>query len=675
MTDIIRQETLIPWPERAEFIPVVDKDEAFMGILSKDGLRLVRQMGIQASEALESVLDRQIPCIFVDRELTSLPPDFYRGVVLDREQHIIGIVNSKDYAPQVSHYWQEKLKKFFAVINSAKNGILAIDNQGKILIANPVVEQMVGKSRAELLGADVRKVIPGTRLLEIVESGKALLGQRFVFPTYSVITNYAPIMVDNHVMGAVSIFQDISIVEDISMELDYVKGLMQELEAIINSSYDGMFITDGQGVVLRINQAYEDITGIKLNEIIGKNMKGLVEVGYYDQSVSLLVMEQQKSLTINQTVKGDRKILVTGNPIFDKQGNLFRVVTNVRDITKLVNLQEQLVKTQEQTLKYKTELSHLRSMQMQGHEIIFRSRAMAQVVELAIKVADVNSTILITGESGTGKELIAKLIHKKGIGVAKPLIKINCAAIPEQLLESELFGYEGGAFTGAKKEGKPGLFELAHNGTLFLDEIGDIPLVLQAKLLRAIQEKEIVRVGGTKPITFNVRIIAATHRDLVQMVKENKFRQDLYYRLVVVPITIPPLRERKDDILVLVMHFLDKINQRFGFQKKISSSLLDKLLDYSWPGNVRELENLIERMIVTSIKDEITPEQLPDYINKEHFMPRKGSKLKEAVEQVEIQLMTEAFKEYSSWAKVADVLGVDRSTIFRKANKYGIDGS
>ena len=672
MTDVIQQEVLIQWPERAEFIPVVDKDESFIGILSKDVLHFVRQIGIQDAAVLESVLDRQIPCIFVDTDIKSLSPDFYRGVVMDREQNIIGIVNAKDYVQHVSHYWQELNEKIFAVINSAKNGILAVDRQGKIMIANSVVEQMVGKTREDLLGADVIKIIPDTRLMEIVRSGKALLGQRFVFPTCSVITNYAPIMIDNHVMGAVSIFQDISIVEDSSKELDYVKGLMQELEAIINSSYDGMFITDGQGVVLRINQAYEDITGIKFSEIIGKNMKSLVEERYYDQSVTLLVMQQRKSITINQTVKGDRKILVTGNPIFDKQGELFRVVTNVRDITKLVNLQDQLLKTQEQTLKYEIELSHLRSMQMQDHEIIFRSRAMAQVVELAIRMADVNSTVLITGESGTGKEMIAKLIHKKGIGLAKPLVKINCAAIPEQLLESELFGYEGGAFTGARKEGKPGLFELAHNGTLFLDEIGDIPLVLQAKLLRAIQEREIVRVGGTKPITFNVRIIAATHRDLIQMVKDNLFRQDLYYRLMVVPVSMPPLRERKDDILVLVMHFLDKINQRFGFKKRLSSPLLDRLMDYSWPGNVRELENVMERMIVTAIGDELTVDLLPEIMGQKQFLPRPRTKLKTAVEETEAYLLRETYAQWGSWQKVAEILGVDRTTVFRKASKYGL---
>ena len=449
------------------------------------------------------------------------------------------------------------------------------------------------------------------------------------------------------------------------------KGLA-ELEAIINSSYDGMFITDGEGVVLRLNQAYERISGLKAADVVGKSMKQLVAEKYYDQSVTLLVIEKGERITINQTVRGDRKLLVTGNPIFDEEGKLTRVVTNVRDVTELTSLQEQLSRTKEQTRRYETELSHLRSLQMDEKEIIYRSRSMAQAVDTAAKVAEVSSTVLITGDSGTGKELIAKLIHKRSKGVAKPFIKINCAALPEQLLESELFGYEGGAFTGAKKEGKPGLFELAHGGTLFLDEVGDMPSVLQMKLLRAIQDREIMRVGGTTPVKVNVRIIAATHRDLLAMAAAGAFRQDLYYRLMVVPIHLPPLRDRKEDIPLLVMHFLEKFNAHFGYNKTMSPQVIDKLIDYSWPGNVRELENIIERMIVTAAGKELTVEHLPETVIRRTHLPKKGTKLKAAMQETESYLLAETYKEYQSWQKVAEVLDVDRATIYRKAKSYGL---
>jgi len=314
----------------------------------------------------------------------------------------------------------------------------------------------------------------------------------------------------------------------------------------------------------------------------------------------------------------------------------------------------------------------LRSMQMEENEIVFRSRIMDQAIATATKVAEVNSTVLITGDSGTGKELVAKLIHKRGKGIDKPFIKINCAALPEQLLESELFGYEGGAFTGAKREGKPGLFELAHNGTLFLDEVGDMPLVLQVKLLRAIQEKEIMRVGGSKTVKVNVRLIAATHRNLAEMAEMGTFRKDLYYRLMVVPIHLAPLRERREDIPPLILHFMDKFNKVFDYNKTMSSQVFDKLTDYSWPGNVRELENVIERMIVTSNDDILTIEHLPEGISSKVPLPKRGTKLKEAAEQAEAFLLAEAFKEYRSWQKVAEVLDADRATVYRKAKSFGL---
>lgn len=448
------------------------------------------------------------------------------------------------------------------------------------------------------------------------------------------------------------------------------ESLNAELEAIINSSYDGIFVTDGDGVVLRINKAYERITGVKAAEVMGKRMADLVNEGYYDQSVTVLVLQDSRVKTIDQTVKSNKHILVTGNPIFDESGNIFRVVTNVRDVTDLNNLQQQLSKKVEETLKYKAELSHLRSLHFKEKDIIYRSREMALVVEMAVKVAEVSSTVLITGESGTGKELVAKLIHRHGKGDTKPFIKINCGAIPDNLLESELFGYEGGAFTGARKEGKPGLFELASGGTLFLDEIGEMPLALQVKLLRAIQEKTVTRVGGVQSNTVNVRIVAATHRDLPTMVDQGTFREDLFYRLMVVPIHIPPLRERKEDIPLLTMHFLDKFNREFGFSKTISPQVIDKFTEYSWPGNVRQLENVIERMIVTTQGNEIQVAALPKPVLQSSLMPKNCTKLKEAVAAVEKYLLAEALREHGNLYKAAEVLGIDRTTVFRKAVKY-----
>jgi PAS domain S-box-containing protein len=515
-------------------------------------------------------------------------------------------------------------------------------------------------------------MIPNTRLMDIMKSGKPLIGQKFEGQNVSLMVNYAPVIRDGRVVGAVSVFQDISRLEEISQELSVVKALNRELGAIIHSSYDGIWITDGEALTLDVNEAYERITGISAKEVIGRTMQELVKAGYFDQSVTLVVMKELKSVTINQIIRGNKKVLVTGNPIFDENGKLFRVVTNVRDVTELSNLQEQLNQEKEQVLKYKTELTHLRALQIRNAELIFRSEPMMQIVDLAIRMADVDSTLLITGESGTGKEVVAKLIHRQGKGDASPFISINCAAIPEQLLESELFGYEGGAFTGAKKEGKPGLFELAHKGTLFLDEVAELPLTLQVKILRAIQDRQITRVGATKSMPINVRIIAATNRNLTKMLKEGAFREDLYYRLMVVPINVPPLRNRKEDIPLLVRHFLDEFNGHFGYSKTISPQVLDKLLNYSWPGNVRELRNVIERMIVMSQGDEIVLNDLPGFIHIRQPIHQHGARLREAVIETETYLLSDTYKECGSWQKTAEILGVDRATVFRKAAKYGL---
>ncbi|WP_174377952.1 sigma 54-interacting transcriptional regulator [Desulfitobacterium metallireducens] len=557
------------------------------------------------------------------------------------------------------------MKQICDMFDVAYNGIIIVDGQSKVVLVNRVVSDIAGVNKDELIGKPITQVFPNSLLPSVLKSGKALFGIKNVLNGIPVVANYTPFLENGVIQNAICIFQDLSSIEHLYAELDSVKTLFRELSTIIDSSYDGIFIADGNGVALRVNSAYERISGINASEIVGKSMTQLVEEGFYDESVTLQVIETGKSVTIPQTInRTNKQILVTGNPIFDEEGHLFRVVTNVRDITELYTLENQLKKTKEQTLKYEIELNHLRSMQIKENSIVYRSEAMERVIQLAVKVADVDTTVLITGESGTGKELMAKLIHDRGKGSKRPYIKINCAAIPEQLLESELFGYAGGAFTGAKKEGKPGLFELANTGTLFLDEIGDMPLLLQAKLLRALQEKEIVRVGETKPIRIDVKIITATNRDLDKMVKEGTFRQDLFYRLNVVPIHVPPLRERKEDIPLLVEFFLSKFNKRFNFEHHISSPVIDTLMGYSWPGNVRELENVMERMMIISIEDELSVNLLPEIIQRQIPLPKRGTKLKDAVKQTEIYLIEEAFKEYGSLQKVAEVLGVDRTTIF-----------
>jgi Transcriptional regulator containing PAS, AAA-type ATPase, and DNA-binding domains len=368
--------------------------------------------------------------------------------------------------------------------------------------------------------------------------------------------------------------------------------------------------------------------------------------------------------------------LATGNPVFDKNGKLFRVVSNVRDITELDNLKHKLEQMQTLSQHYQNQLRSLR-LQYANTEVVVNAPCMKELLDTAFRMAQVDSTILIAGESGTGKELIAELIHNNSPRNSEAFIKVNCGAIPDNLLESELFGYEGGAFTGARKEGRHGYLEMANKGTIFLDEIGDLPYNVQVKLLRFLQNKEITRIGGSGPFKVDVRVVAATNRDLLEMVKQKLFREDLYYRLNVVPLNVPPLRDRKEDIPSLVSYFLQRFNRKYHMTKRISPDVVATFIHYDWPGNVRELENLIERLLVVTSGDLISLQALPD-----HLIPHEDSlpkvvvtgilPYKEAVESLEKQLIEQAYGQFRTTRQMAAQLGVNASTIVRKAAKYGI---
>lgn len=367
-------------------------------------------------------------------------------------------------------------------------------------------------------------------------------------------------------------------------------------------------------------------------------------------------------------------------------GDIQRVVTNIRDITELVELKDALEDTKVQAAEFSSNLALVRTQHMLEHGIVSKSPQMLQIIDLASKMAQFDATVLILGESGVGKELIAKLIHSASTRNKKgEFIKVNCGAIPRELLESEFFGYEPGAFTGARKEGKPGYFELAHTGTLFLDEIGELPLDLQVKLLRVIQEHELVRLGDTKPKKIDVRIIAATNRELEQMVAQGTFREDLFYRLNVLPIQIPPLRSRPEDIPALLTAFLEKYSRKYGSGKMFTGDSLALLCRYNWPGNVRELENVVERLVITADDHVILPQHLPIQVLKREQSASVNNQvladhkfehdsemrtLQEVMDQVEKEMIIKALTIYGSTYRAAKVLGVSQSTIVRKAKKY-----
>ena len=566
--------------------------------------------------------------------------------------------------------------EFEAGFQEIYHGVLMVDSTGFILGCNKAAKLLLGIN-GDVVGQMAKEVLPDSAMYEVLKTGIPILNNKVDNGGRVILFNHKPILEENKITGVVTSFQDITDLDAAAQELEATKELNKELEAIFNSSYDEIFVTDGEGVTLRVNKAGERFYGLKAEELIGKHVSKLEELGLFSPSITPQVLSSKKRATLIQSTKSGKKIIVTANPVFDQNGKIIRVVTNSRDITELSYLRQRLEDTEKLMDNYRTEIVKLRKERVDTSEIISKSAIMQQILILAGKVAGVDSTVMIEGETGVGKGVVALRIHQLSKRSEHPFITINCGAIPENLMESELFGYEGGSFTGAKKEGKKGLFEMANSGTIFLDEISELPLNLQVKLLHVIQDKKLRKVGGSGYIEVNARIVAATNRNIPRLVKERKFREDLYYRLNVVPLIVPPLRHRKEDIPVLIDHFLQSFLEKYGLFKKINPETMEYLLNYHWPGNVRELENLVERVVVTVDTLEVLPMHLPDYIlhadgTSEKVYVLDICSLKKATEELERQLLNKALLKFHNTYKMADALEVNQSTVVRKMHRYGI---
>lgn len=451
--------------------------------------------------------------------------------------------------------------------------------------------------------------------------------------------------------------------------LQYLKDLEQELNEIIEFSADSIYVTDGEGNALRVNKAFEKITGIKREQVLGKNGEELEKEKIFEPSVTPIILKEKREVTIIQKIGDAKQAIVTGVPVFNEKGEIFRMVLNAKSIDDTELLKNYFLH-KEETINKENQDQDIES------DLVYSSQHFKAIVELLKKLAIVDSTILLTGESGVGKSFLAKCIHKYSLRSKERLIEINCGAIPESLLESELFGYEGGAFTGANSSGKPGLIEMADKGSLFLDEIGSMPLNLQVKLLQVIQERQIVRVGGTKPIDVDIRIIAATNQDIKTLVKQGDFREDLYYRLNVIPIDILPIRKRKEDIRPLAEHFLNKYNNKYHKKVEFMQEAFEELLHYNWLGNIREIENFIERMVVTNYSGVVNREDIKSNLTEEDAFVQNAINinklipLKEAFREVERILTIMAYKKHPNSYKMAELLGISQSSAHRKIQEY-----
>ena len=674
----VRQASQVFIEHEIDGAPVIDEQGQMIGLLTKSHLYRILAGNGDPDTTVDQLMATRVITGHPDEKVSDLiKRSVGRLPVVDQDQ-VVGMITRSDLAYAYFNSFMYLSREQQTILDSTHNLIVAIDKNARITVLNRAAEKFLDLKSADVLGREIMQVIPTSGLVETLATGCPQPVQKIRLKDSLFISNRTPIFEDGQIIGAVAVLQDISELENISRELENVKELNREMDAIIESSYDGLYLTNGEGITLRVNEAFENLTGVPASEMVGLNVEDLVrERGIVSESVSALVLKERKPVTIMQRTLAGRTALTTGTPVFDRKGRIFRVVSNVRDITELMQLKQQLEQAQGLSKHYESELRALQ-IQYDTDKLIAGSRIMKELLESVTRIAQVDSTVLITGESGTGKELIAETIHTNSPRRNGPFIKINCGAIAKNLLESELFGYDPGAFTGAKKGGRAGYFELANGGTILLDEISELPFSLQANLLRVIESREIIRVGGEKTIPVDVRIIAATNRDVAQLVACSQFREDLYYRLNVVPVEVPPLRVRKEEIPLLTAHFIKLFNKKYNLHKELLPDAVNDFMKYDWPGNVRELENVIERMMVTIPRDVLTGQDLPvnlrtpqdihPQISVEGVLP-----LKEAVEFVEKEIISHAYSRYRATREVAKRLGIDPSTVLRKASKYGIN--
>ncbi|WP_263147503.1 sigma 54-interacting transcriptional regulator [Pseudomonas sp. RIT-PI-AD] len=443
---------------------------------------------------------------------------------------------------------------------------------------------------------------------------------------------------------------------------------------LLDALHDGVYITDGDGRTLKVNRAYERLTGLRSEDLVGRAMQDLVREGVISQSASLRVLKEGKAFSVMQGLGNGKQLLVSASPIFTDDRRIRYVISAVRDMTELLRMKHERDELQQlKQLRTSTARLHAGPRDDLLHSPLVASQALSGAVfALARQVAASDVKVLLQGETGVGKTLVAQFIHNASGRAPEPFLSLNCGALPEHLVEAELFGYAPGAFTGAAAKGKRGLLELAHGGTLFLDEVGDLPLALQVKLLKVLEENRFIPVGGLELKEVDVRVITATHRDLRRMVAEGSFRADLFYRLNVVPIAIPPLRERREEIRPLLDHYLNHFNRRHRRALDWSLEALDLLLGYAWPGNIRELINVVERLVVTCRGERIESLDLPEECRAHLESPADGADLdlRRIVERAERAAIRQALQRHRTTRLAAKALGVSQATVVQKMKRW-----
>ncbi|TPV42484.1 sigma 54-interacting transcriptional regulator [Bacillus dicomae] len=556
------------------------------------------------------------------------------------------------------------------------NGIVVVNHDGIITFSNQLFCSMLHKKENEIIGEHISTIIPDRKNL-VVNQSESLYKYECKIGNQEFIVNESRVYQSGKEGGT------IVILENKEKSIQSLENTISRYENALNLLSECILGVNEQGIVNFLSGSYAKFLGIDdPKEAIGKHCTEVVE----NTRMHIIVKTGQVEIGHIQCIS-NRNIIATRIPIV-KEGKIIGAIGKImfHDIQQFKALGDQISEMESKISYYQTELQRLQEGRLSFQSIIGESAKMKEVKTMALKVSKSRSTVLIRGESGTGKELFAHAVHRASPRASGTFIRLNCAAIPRDLLEAELFGYEEGAFTGAKKGGKPGKIELANKGTLFLDEIGDMSLDMQVKLLRVLQEKEIERIGGTKIQKVDVRFIAATHRNLHEMVQRGEFREDLYYRLNVFEIDIPPLRERKEDMIHITEFLIKKLNGELGSNViSLDERVRDIFMEHDWPGNIRELENVLERAMNVIEGMIIQVHHLPIYLRKKDLeetlyheiftldMEKQEMSylLQAEVESAEKRAITRALEKTAGNIKeAAGLLGIHRASLYRKIEKY-----
>ena len=650
-----------------DVIPVIDNENRLVGVLTGRQILAAISNGHSPSDSVENIME----AVSVQESTKADEVLEKCGSLNDSNEKTDSTSSKKKLVEILAEQYRNLLLETEAIINSTHNLIISVDIAGRVKKFNKSAEKFFGKKSKEVYNQKIEDIYPESRLRNVARSGTSEILQKVRIKDRFFLFNRSPIVDKNNcVIGAVAVLQDISELELVSDELSRVKALNKEFDAIFESSFDGIWLSDGDGKVLNMNRANEKIFGFSRDQLIGKYPADMLEKGVYSRSSVVRAIEKKETVTTTLTTRDGKTIIATSTPVFDEKNDISLVVNNIRDATQLFELQSELDQMKGLTELYKNQLRQVEVKK----GFVYESTQMEEVVSLALRLAEVECPVLITGPSGVGKELIADIIHSNSDRKGGPFIKVNCGAIPENLMETELFGYEPGAFSGASRAGKLGYFALAHKGTLLLDEIGELPLHMQVKLLRAVQDNSIIRVGGTKPFQVDIRLLAATNRNPEVMIANDEFREDLYYRINVAAISIPALNERREDILPLVEHFLAQFNKKYKKNIQVTNKVIDYWCRSDWQGNVRQLENTVERIVVSARDQVVTTHDLKTGAPGKSINDgvQEAISLPEAVAQTERKLINRMFQQCKTTREMAEKLNIHQSTLIRKAAKYGI---